>query len=129
MKKTELSFRDGFLGIQAENARAENAIMKAFDWDKAAKIIKDKFNEHPDLYAEAGLQRDWSYTAGTIFESGKPTNESYTYLCSNWAIPTLILEWDGKEQEEIECWIKENDRMTSSTKWDKESLEILGINL
>lgn len=128
MKKSNLTFAEGFLGVNSKIAAEKRNILKAFDWDKAAEIIKKKLTEYPDLKAEAGLQGDWSYTGGTIFKSGKPTNEDYTYLCSNWAAPTLILEYNGQE-EEIECYIEKNDRFNSATKWDQTSLNILGINL
>lgn len=122
MKKSELSFTDGFISDRAKN----NNPQKAFDWDKAAAIIKDKFVSHPDLVAEAGLQGDWKYTGGTIFEDGKPVSDSYTYLCSNWAMPTLILSWDGEEQEEINCFSLESEsRFTTDSKWDEQSLKIL----
>lgn len=101
---------------------------KAFDWDKAAEIIKDRLKTHPDLIAEAGLRGDWKYTGGEIFRDGKPTNEDYTYLSSNWAIPTLILSWDGYEQEEIDCSIIDS-RFGSGSKWDNKSLKILGISI
>lgn len=117
MKQQNISFLDG-KGVKS----------KAFDWDKAAQIIKNHLREHPDLIAEAGLRGDWDYTAGIIFENGKPTKEHYTYLSSNWAAPTLILSWDGDEQEELECSIEANERFDSDTKWDEISLAIIGIN-
>ncbi len=49
MKKSNLTFTEGFLGIQAEAARKKGNISKAFDWDKAAEIIKEKLKLHPDL--------------------------------------------------------------------------------
>ena len=128
MKKSNLTFAEGFLGIQAQEAKLKGAIHRAFDWDKAGQIIKEKFETHKDLVAEAGLEGDWDYTGGKIFENGKPTNENYTYLRSNWAIPTLILSYDG-ESEEIECWVEENTRFNAKTKWDGISLNILGISL
>lgn len=127
MKKSELSFADGFLGVEANKAAKQGKPHMAFDWSKAAQIIKDAFSKHPDLTAEAGLQGDWDYTGGIIFEDGKPTNEHYTYLKSNWATPTLLLSWDGEEQEEIECFSTE--KYTADSKWDIESLSILGIQL
>lgn len=127
MKRSELAFMDATTGMRAEMASRNGAKIKALDWDSAAKFIKTAFKAHPDLRVEAGLQNDWEYTGGVIFEDGKPTNESYTYLASNWAIPTLILEWDGVEQEEIECYIEENDRFSSGSEWDDISLNILGI--
>lgn len=126
MKKSNLTFLEGFLGTDAR--RAERNTHKSFDWDKAANIIKEKIKQHPDLKAEAGLQNDWDYTGGVIFEEGKPTNEDYTYLKSNWAIPTMILSWDGDEQEEIECYTTEG-RFDSESKWDETSLAILGIDM
>lgn len=126
MKKSELSFIEGFTDGRGQANRAAGVSLKMFDFEKAAEIIKDRFSKHPDLVAEAGLQGDWAYTGGEIFENGKPTNESYTYLASNWAPPTLILSWDGREQEELEC-SKEGDN--SGAKWDEKSLQILGISL
>lgn len=131
MKKSELSFLDGFNpNGQGQINRKLGKCQMAFDWDKAAEIIKEKLKEHPDLIAEAGLQGDWNYTGGKIFLDGKPTINSYTYLSSNWATPTLILHWDGREQEEIKCFIAgEENRFNSDSKWDEKSLEILGIEL
>jgi hypothetical protein len=124
MKQSNYSFAEGFYATPAGGAT-----IKAFDWDKAAQLIKEKLKDHPDLFAEAGLQGDWAYTGGVIFENGKPTKEHYTYLSSNWAVPTLILSWDGDEQEELECSTEKNERFDSDTKWDTQSLEILGIEL
>lgn len=129
MKKSELTFAEGFTCGFGEEARAKGAKQKAFDWDKAAEIIKSKFRTHKDLRVEAGLQKDWSCTGDVIFEDGKPTNDGYTYLSSNWAIPTLVLEWDGEEQQEIACFTEESDRFNGDAKWDKDSLKILGIEL
>jgi len=129
MKQSNYTFAEGFYGTPAIAAKARGAKMKAFDWDKAAQIIKERFAQHPDLSAEAGLQGDWNYTGGVIFENGKPTKENYTYLSSNWAAPTLILSWDGNEQEELECSTEANERFDSDSKWDETSLGILGITL
>jgi len=129
MKESNLTFAEGFLGTQAAVAKKQGKLMMAFDWDKAAEIIKNRFNEHSDLVAEAGLQGDWNYTGGEIFNDKKPTNENYTYLTSNWATPTLILFWNGEEQEEVECFTTNKSRFNSDSKWDDESLKILGLEL
>tara|TARA_R110002153_G_C13141927_1_gene481046 strand:- start:264 stop:659 length:396 start_codon:yes stop_codon:yes gene_type:complete len=129
MKTSNLSFAEGFLGTQAQVAKKQGKSMMTFDWDKASEIIKTRVKEHKDLTAEAGLEGDWDYTGGEIFADGKPTNDDYTYLSSNWATPTLILSWDGTEQEEIECFTNETERLKSYSKWDDESLKILGIEL
>ena len=84
MKRSDFTFLDGFSGIQAKIARENGDPQMKFDWDKAAEIIKERFSNHPDLIAEAGLQRDWNYTGGAIFKDGKPTNDEYTYLSSNF---------------------------------------------
>ena len=74
------------------NASTPNGNGKVFDWDKAAKIIKER---RPKT-ASAGLSEDWEWTGGTIYENGKPVKNEYTYLASRWATPILIL--DGEEK-------------------------------
>jgi len=111
--------------LQAELARMSGAKQKAFNWDLAAAIINKCYKDHPDLVAEAGLQGDWSYTGGVIFADGHAIVYEYTYLSSNWATPTLILSWDGREQKELDCFCEENERFTSGSKWDEMSLKIL----
>jgi hypothetical protein len=130
MKESNLTFSEGFMGMNAKIAGRQGRPQRAFDWDKASSIIKEKFKEHPTLVAEAGLEGDWNFTGGVIFEKGKPTNDSYTYLSSNWATPTLILTDENGLEEEIECFANEADtRFGANTKWDETSLEILGIKL
>lgn len=126
--KESLPFAYGFLGIEAQIARSKGAKQRAFDWDKAAQIIKDALVTTPDLHAYAGLQGDWNCTAGLIFSDGHPVNDSYTYLASNWATPTLIIEdSDGNEISEHLCWVFEDEgRFSSDSKWDESSLAILG---
>lgn len=74
MKQTKYSFAQGFLGMPNEKKTSH----KAFDYDKAARIIKKHLVDHPDLVADAGLQGDWAYTGGEIFRDGKPVTDSYT---------------------------------------------------
>ena len=122
MKKQEISF----LGYDALAKRSNSKVFKTFDWDKCAEIIREKLKEFPNLVAETGLQRDWDYTGGVIFKDSKPVSKTYTYLSSNWAIPTLIISNDGEELEEIECFTEDvNTRFDSGSKWDAESLAIL----
>lgn len=127
MKEQNFSFLGGDVLSQGEANR--HRTVKAFNWDEAAKIIKEVFANHPDLVAEAGLRGDWAYTGGVIFEDGKPTNEHYTYLASTWATPSLVLIYDGHEQEDIPLLCTKDDRFDSDTKWDETSLAILGIEL
>lgn len=112
--------------ISGMNNNEKEVGWRAFDWDKAAQLIKDAFKLHPDVKAEAGLQKDWEYTGGVIFQDGEPVTDSYTYLASAWAQPTLILSWDGEEQQEIDCSTTDRkSRFNSGTCWDEESKAIL----
>ena len=128
MKESNLSFADGFLGVQSK--AAAGSPQKKFDWDKAALIIKEKLIQNPDLVAEAGLPGDWKYTGGVIFEEGKPTNDSYTYLSSNRATPILTIQDDKGNDDEIECYTDDvNSRFNEKSKWDEVSLGILGVEI
>lgn len=93
-----------------------------FDWEKAAKLIKESGAE----CAEAGLAGDWEWTGGTIFEDGKIVEDSYTYLASTWATPQLILA-SGiidcfKMQSEVPDWDAE-------TKWPEVAKKIIEENI
>ena len=120
MKKSKYTFSEGFTNKNSDN---DNPFM-TFDWLKAANEIKMRLLDHPDLIAEAGLQNDWQHTGGVIFKNGKPISDTYTYLESNWAIPTLILSWDGEYQEEIKCY-ELDSQYNSGSKWCSKSLHIL----
>lgn len=52
MKRSELTFMEGFTTTRSMNSNP----LKAFDWNKAAEIIKIKLVDYPNLTAEAGLQ-------------------------------------------------------------------------
>ena len=92
--------------------------LMVFDWDKAADLIREK-KPH---YAEAGLQGDWEWTGGTIYENGKPVDWDYTFLASTWAVPQLVM--DGKV---IPCFRMQSETpgWDSDTKWPESALEIL----
>jgi hypothetical protein len=89
-----------------------------FDWDKAAKLIKDSgFKD-----ASAGLSGDWGYTSGEIFINGKPKMSDYTYLASTWATPQI--EIDG---EYYDCYRMESETPNwhSKTMWPNSALKII----
>lgn len=92
--------------------------LMVFDWDEAARRIKAS----GCLEAYAGLQGDWEYTGGMIFDGGKPDYESYTFLASTWAEPELEIngerEYCYKMQSETPGW-------DSDTKWPDSALKIL----
>jgi len=91
-----------------------------FDWEKAARIIK----ERGAVEASAGLEGDWEWTGGDILRDGKPVPEddAYVFLSSTWATPQL--EIDG---ERIACFRMESTTpgWHSKTYWPPEALAIL----
>lgn len=108
---TELAFTMGELNRGKEEM--------VFNWDKAAKIIREK----QARYAYAGLQHDLEYTGGCIYDDGMPITNEYTFLASTWATPVLILD---DEAEEIPCYIMQSKTdWDEKTKWPESSLDIL----
>lgn len=93
--------------------------MKVFDWDEAARKIRD--SKCTD--AAAGLEEDWGWTSGAIYRDGKPVKDDYMFLASTWATPVIRI--DGitylcyKMEHEVPGW-------DSRTKWPPSALEILG---
>ena len=94
--------------------------MKVFDWEFAAKRIRDT----KPVEACAGLAGDWEWTGGTIYRDGKPTDrdDNYTYLASTWATPEL--ELDGVKED---CFRMESNTpgWEADTFWPDEALAIL----
>jgi hypothetical protein len=92
--------------------------MKVFDWDLAARLIKEKKPGE----ARAGLESDWEWTGGTIFVDGKPTETSGAYLASTWATPEL--EMDGIV---IPCFKMESETpgWGAKTHWPESARKIL----
>lgn len=110
----------GFWDLTAMNLGVENRNkeMKVFDWVKAANLIK----EHQPEVAEAGLENDWNYTGGIIYKNGQIVKDTYTYLASTWATPTLILD-----DKSFDCYVMESEtNWSSDTKWPEEAVSILG---
>ena len=92
--------------------------LKIFDWDKAAKLIKERKPE----YASAGLDEDWEWTGGVIYENNEPVTDAYTYLSSTWATPKLCIDGDF-----IDCYKMEHEvpGWNAETKWPESALMIL----
>lgn len=110
---------DSFSAI-ANGERNRGKPLMVFDWDKAAKIIKDSKCD----FAEAGLSGDWEWTGGVIFEDGKPCDKenTYTYLASTWATPELEVDGDT-----VPCW-KYQDQTPdwgAETFWPETAIAIL----
>jgi hypothetical protein len=90
---------------------------KVFDWDKAARRIK----ETKPTMASAGLAGDWEWTGGNIYIN-KPVKD-YTFLASTWATPEL--EMDGLREA---CYIMESEtEFDEKTNWPESALKILGF--
>lgn len=94
-----------------------------FDWDKAARIIREK----QPIEASAGLCDDWENTGGVIFRAGKPVKNVYTYLASTWAIPELVLVFEDGLQEKMDCYKMQSEapKWEAGTKWPMSALAIL----
>lgn len=92
---------------------------KVFDWDKAAKLIK----EHNIKNAQAGLIEDWGCTCGIILDNGKIIKGDYTYLASTWATPVLT---NSDSLAIYECYIMSNEtQWDAHTKWTESAVKIL----
>lgn len=90
---------------------------KVFDWDKAARILR----ERRPASASAGLSSDLEWTAGTIFANGAPVTDDYTFLASTWATPVLVID-----DEEITCFVMVSTvAWDEKTKWPESALKIL----
>lgn len=100
--------------------RSQQNELKVFDWDKAARLIV----ERAPKVVGAGLEDDWEWTGGEIFENGRPLNrdETYTYLASTHATPQI--EIDG---ELLDCYIMQSSTpgWDSHTFWPESALSIL----
>lgn len=91
--------------------------LMVFDWDKAARIIK----ERGATRACAGLHEDYGWTGGIILEDGVIKRNSYTFLASTWATPTLYVGG-----EEIPCYVMESEtEWNEDTKWPESAVKIL----
>jgi hypothetical protein len=104
---------------RGEAARAAGSKGKVFDWDKAARIIRERNVTN----AEAGLSGDLEWTGGPIVKDGKPVpaDDTYTYLASVWATPVLIIDGD-----ETDCWISaDKTDWTAKTYWPDSARAIL----
>lgn len=95
-----------------------------FDWDKAARIIKERNIKD----AWAGLDGDMEWTGGVIFKNGEIVDNDYTFLASTWATPILVLPHDEQlcSVENIPCYIMEHETAwNSDTKWPQSARDII----
>ena len=92
--------------------------MKVFDWDKAARIIRDSHAQ----YAVAGLKEDMEWTSGEIVENFEPVKSGQLgmFLASTWATPVLCID-----DEVIDCFVMEHEtKWNANTVWPESALQI-----
>jgi hypothetical protein len=94
---------------------------RTFDWNKAATLIR----EHRAQEASAGLIEDWDWTGGTILHDGIPVpqEDTYVYLTSTWATPTLVI---GDMSIACWCWLDEQPKGADGFYWPESARELLG---
>jgi hypothetical protein len=118
------------------NYNAFDSKFLVFDWDKAAKWIK----ELKPLYAKADLANYWDDTNGIIYRDGEIIEDKKMYLRSFWSKPILRLFYQDGNYHDITCYIEQKsweewqrDEPWSSfpwdghTKWPESAREILEI--
>ena len=110
---------------------------KVFDWNKAVKYIKNKFNEDGIIHlkVDAGLIEDWAWTVDCIFEDDELQYSATGFFMSTWATPTMIVDYDvwnedtmscvSHKQEVVPCWCYEDETpgWGPYTRWPQEVLE------
>ena len=104
-------------------ATAKKTNTKVFDWEKAAKIIR---NLNPDVCVSAGIRGN-DGTIDSIFENGKPVTDGIAYLESWCGTPVLIIV-DDHYDVEIPCYIFKNEceyDWDGQTLWPQMALDIL----
>ena len=91
----------GFMeGMMCYHPKSDTGF-KYMDWEKAKHIVKN----NPKAKIYAGLQEDWGYTSGLIYDNGEYYDGGMCfYGCSYWATPILMV--DGRE---VPCWTNESD--------------------
>lgn len=90
---------------------------RVFDWDKAARIIRER---RPHA-AYAGLAEDLAETFSAIYADGEPLKDGSGYLASTWATPELYLDGDS-----VDCWLWEHEtEWDADTRWPESALGIL----
>ena len=121
----EIEGREARNDVLRQIAKDNGSLYRVFDWDRAAKIIRDK----KPLAASAGLIEDWFWTGGTIYEDGKPNEDRRNvYLMSYWATPTLILKYADDREKQIPCWrLAEEVGWDQETWWPDSARKILGV--
>lgn len=106
IEKSSMGFTEGMLfGMNVANSD-----FKQVDWAKAKIFIGN--NKDNISSVSAGLAEDWEYTHGEVWNENEgyiKKEDTYVYPCSNWATPSLKIEYKDGSEETIECWIEGDD--------------------
>jgi hypothetical protein len=92
--------------------------MKKYDFDKAKQLIAE--NEDNLENASLGMHEDWFWTAETVWENGKFSQELNNETMiggingSCWATPAIKLSFKDGSQKMIECSDGENSEKPPS---------------
>ena len=71
---------------------------KQLDWDHAKRICE----KYPGCRISAGLDEDWFWTCGEIFDGEKYIKDEHPYVASIWATPVVKVQLPGKTLT-LEC--------------------------
>lgn len=111
--------------VDEQKKKNKGKEMMVFDWDKAARIIK----EVQPKCAIAGLREDYGFTSGTIYDKndGIIMNYDDCYLSSIWAIPDLILCDEFHNSITIPCYRYQSEvpDWNEKTLWPDSARKIL----
>ena len=96
--------------------------LMVFDWDKAARIIKERGLHN----VGAGLSSDLEWTEGDILIDGNPIMDNKCFLASTWATPVMVVHDDEDYGDEIPCFVMESETdWHEDTLWPESALSIL----
>lgn len=94
--------------------------VRTFDWIEAHKLIKERRPKKVEAY----LEKDYYWTAGTIYEDGVFVADNNGFLSSNWAIPTINI--DG---EVLDCWVWLDEFPKYTHQWPTELIDTEVVEL
>lgn len=78
--------------------------MLQLDWEEARRICE----ENNGYIVDAGLEEDWRWTSGTIFDGEKYVENDDVFVASTWKTP-IVRVHKGDEWEKIPCFKEGSD--------------------
>jgi L-rhamnose mutarotase len=102
IKKGYMGFSEGMMIGQARG-RVSQTGFREVDWNKAKEYIEE--NKGNIVSVSAGLAEDWEYTHDEVWnEEEGYIKECDVYACSNWATPSIEVEFSNGSNIMFECW-------------------------